>query len=63
MIDPQNTAITIHGELVDLINSGEAVNLGLLVYDVQDDALKFISFCSESGAMLAKFGIATQVIK
>lgn len=63
MIDPQNTAITIHGDLVELIQNGKAVSLGLLVYDVQEDVLKFISFNSESGAMLAKFGITTQVIK
>lgn len=63
MIDPQNTAITIHGDLVELIQNGKAVSLGLLVYDVQEDVLKFISFNSESGAMLAKFGITMQVTK
>jgi hypothetical protein len=59
VIDPQNTAITISGELVKLIQDGKAVSLGLMVYDVEADRLVIVGFVPEIEAMLLKFNIAS----
>jgi hypothetical protein len=63
MIEPRNTAITIHGELVELIQRGAAVSLGLMVYDVEADRLVFVSLDSQAAAMLEKFQITTRRIE
>jgi hypothetical protein len=67
MIEPQNTGITIEGDLVPMIQRGEAVNLGLLVYDVENAKLTLIGFfpdtAGELGALLAKFGIVSEEVK
>ena len=59
MINPKDTAISIQGELVDMIQDGKAISLGLLVYDVDADRLVIVGFIPETDAMLAKFNIAS----
>ncbi len=56
---PQATAITIEGELAEQINRGEAINIGLMVYDVATDKLCCVSFTPEASAILSKFNIFT----
>lgn len=63
MIDPQNTAITIEGELVQLIQEGKAISLGLMVYDVEGDRLVFVGMVPEADVILSKFNIATARLK
>lgn len=57
MIDVNDTSIRIYGQLAQCIERGEAVSIGLLVYDVENDQLKIIGFIPEMDALLAKFGI------
>lgn len=59
MIDPQNTGITIEGDLVPMIQRGEAISLGLLVYDTEADKLVIVGFVPEIDALLSKFNIGT----
>jgi hypothetical protein len=59
MINPQNTGITIEGDLVPMIQRGEAISLGLLVYDTEADKLVIVGFVPEVGALLSKFQIGT----
>jgi hypothetical protein len=60
--DTDGSEITISGPLAEKIQSGEAVNIGLLVYDVAEDKLKVVGFIPEAGAVLDKFNIRTQKV-
>jgi hypothetical protein len=60
IINPQNTGITIDGDLVPMIQRGEAISLGLLVYDVEADKLVIVGFSPETDAVLLKFNIGTE---
>jgi len=62
MIDVTDTEITIRGALVECVKRGEAISIGLLVYDVENDKLKIIGFIPEMDAMLAKFGIRAEKV-
>lgn len=63
MIDPQNTAITIEGELVQLIQEGKAISLGLMIYDVEADRLVFVGMVPDADVILSKFQISTARVK